>query len=277
MKRQLKQNEENKMKTSKIATKLRNGKIVVTAKLNLDGKRAPDLIAGSGFDCLWLDMEHAPNDISEIESQIYSSKANGAEVIVRVKRGSYSSLIQPLEAGANGIMVPHVMSAEDAKEIAMRTRFHPIGRRPLDGGNSDNSYGAECSEEYIRKANSETIIILQVEDPEPMEELDKIAAIEGYDILFFGPGDYSHALGMPGRLDAPEIEEARRKIAKTALKHGKIAGTTGSPDNLEALIQMGYTYINVASDVHILRTGMLSCAEKSLEIINRFGRNKQSY
>src|SRR5436190_4646792 len=128
------------MRPSRVLAKLRSGKIASCTKLNLADARVAEIAAMSGIDCIWNDREHVPNTLNDIANQIRAAKAHDVDTIVRVPRGSYSELIWPLEMDAAGIMVPHVMSADDARHIARQTRFHPIGRRPLDGGNADGSY-----------------------------------------------------------------------------------------------------------------------------------------
>ncbi len=150
---------------------------------------------------------------------------------------------------ATGIMVPHIMSAEDARTVVHMTRFNPIGRRAMDGGNADGAYCGIAGPEYTRLANEQRFVVLQIEDPEPLEELDEIAAIDGYDILFLGPGDLSHALGDPGNLYLPEIVDARKRIPEICRKYGKFAGTVAGPENRQELTDMGYTFLNMGADV----------------------------
>jgi 4-hydroxy-2-oxoheptanedioate aldolase len=109
----------------------------------------------AGFDCLWTDMEHVANDWSVIEKQILATKAYGSDLLVRVARGGYSDYTRPLELDDAGIMVPHIMSFEDAKKVVNMTRFHPFGRRPLDGGNADGVYCEIDILDYIKDANNE--------------------------------------------------------------------------------------------------------------------------
>jgi 4-hydroxy-2-oxoheptanedioate aldolase len=146
-------------------------------------------------------------------------------------------------------MIPHLMSAKEAREIARTTRFRPTGLRPADGGNADGLYCRIPFTEYIEQANRERFIIVQIEDPEPLDELDEICSVEGIDIIFFGPGDFSHAIGVPGQIQHPEVEKARVRIAETARAHGKIAGTVGSVEGMARLVEMGYRFVNVGSDV----------------------------
>ncbi len=237
------------MRQSRVLDRLRAGETVLSFKTNLADARASEIAARCGFDCVWTDVEHVPNDWTVIEQQVWATKAYDVDLLVRVARGSYSDYVRPLELDAAGIMVPHLMSAEDARQVVHMTRFHPIGRRPVDGGNADGAYCGIDFNEYLRQANEQRFIILQIEDPEPLEELDDIAAVEGYDMLLFGPGDFSHGIGKPGQWDAPEIADARRRVAEAALAHGKFAGTVGGPDNLDELVEMGYRFVNVGADV----------------------------
>jgi len=242
------------MRPSRVLTKLRAGGMVSCYKLNLDSARAAELAALAGFDCIWTCMEHTANDYELIERQIWAAKGYDVDVVVRVARGSYSDYIRPLELDAAGIMVPHIMSAKDARNVVRMTRFHPIGRRPVDGGNADGQYCGIDFCEYLKQANEQRFVIVQIEDPEPLEELDEIAAVKGIDMLFFGPGDFSHSIGAPGEWNHPRIADTRRRVAEVARKHGKFAGTVGSPDNLNDLIALGYQFINFWADVLAIAT-----------------------
>ncbi len=202
----------------------------------------------SGFDCIWTDMEHVANDWSAIERQVMVSKIYDTDIIVRVARGSYSDYIRPLEADATGIMVPHVMSVQDAQNIVRSTRFHPLGLRPVDGGNADGKYCAMDYDEYTSTSNREKVVILQIEDPQPLEELEAICELEGFDIIFFGPGDFSQSIGYPGQVLHPEVIRARKRIAEAARRHNKFAGTV-AVGNISELIDEGYQLINIAADV----------------------------
>ncbi len=238
------------MRKSTVLRKLRNGGMVNCFKLNLTDGRAVEIAAMCGYDCLWLGMEHVPNDWSVIESQIWASKAHNTDTMVRISRGGYSDYIKPMELDATGIMVPHVMSLKDAEYVVRTTRFHPVGRRPVDGGNADGAYCMMDFRHYIQEANRERFVAIQIEDPEPLSELDAIAKLEGIDMLFFGPGDFSHSIGLPGETTHPEVEDARRRVAAAAVKHGKFAGTMGfNPAEWKRLAEMGYRFLNIGADV----------------------------
>ncbi len=262
-----------KINKRRVLEKLRNGELALSYKINLDSSRVVDVIALSEFDCIWTCMEHTPNDYSLIERQINVGKIYGKDVMVRVSRGGYSDYVKPLELDAAGIMVPHIMSADDARNVVRMTRFHPIGRRPLDGGNADGLYTMIPVKEYIEFVNKHRFIVFQIEDPEPMSELEKIAQIEGYDILFFGPGDYSHAIGDAGNLNHPDVVAARKRIAEVAKKYGKFAGTVASPETFQSVVDMGYQFINLGADVHAIRK---NCEDIFAKICGERTKQKRS-
>jgi 4-hydroxy-2-oxoheptanedioate aldolase len=240
---------EMNMRPSKTLEKLRAGKTASCVKINTQDPRVIEIASLCGFDCVWTDMEHVANNYGVIENQILAAKAHDTDCMVRVARGSYSDHVRPLELDASGIMVPHVMNLDDAKRVVRMTRFHPQGRRALDGGNADGSYCMVDTKDYIAQANRDRFLMIQIEDPEPMEDLDAICALDGIDIVFFGPADFSQGIGDPVNFPNPRLLEARRLVAETAVKHGKFAGTVGSPANLKELHDMGYRFISVGADV----------------------------
>lgn len=237
------------MRKSRVLRQMRSGKVATCVKLNLSDLRNVDIAAMCGFDCVWVDMEHVPNDFAFIENAVRAAKVFDCDVLTRVARGCYSNLIRPLEADSTGIMVPHLMSLEDAKQIVYYTKFHPVGRRPIDGGNADGAYCLVDEFEYVKTANEERFVIVQIEDPEPMEELEEICALPGLDMIFFGPADFSQGIGRTYECGCHEVLEAKKRVAECARRHGKFAGTVGSPANFDELVEMGYTFISTGADV----------------------------
>jgi len=236
------------MRPSKVLKKLRAQEVVSCFTVHLDAK-ASDIAGMAGFDCLWIDREHVAKDWSTLQMHIWAAKNHDMDVMVRVSRGSYSDYIKPLELDATGIMVPHIMGIEDARKVVHMTRFHPVGRRPIDGGSADGGYTTIGYADYLPEANRERFVILQIEDPEPLEDLDAIAALDGIDMLFFGPADFSQGIGAPGEWDHPKLIEARRRVAEAAVKYGKFAGIPGTLENLDELIAIGYRFIVIGADV----------------------------
>jgi 4-hydroxy-2-oxoheptanedioate aldolase len=240
------------MRRSRVLEKMRSGKVATSIKLNMADPRLAEMAAMCDFDCIWIDTEHVPTDYTTVENVVRAAKNYDADVMTRVAKGCYSDFIRPLEADSAGIMIPHVMSLEEAKRIVYYTKFHPIGRRPIDGGNADGKYCMLSANEYMRSANSQRFITIQIEDPEPMDELEQICALEGIDMIFFGPADFSQGIGIPNDTKNERVTEAKKRVAYAARKHGKFAGTVGGMQNQDALIEMGFQFINLGSDVRAL-------------------------
>ncbi len=238
------------MRKSRVIRTIKEGKTAFSIKLNLADPRCAEIAAMSGgFDCIWIDMEHVPTDYSSVENIVRAAKIYDCDVLCRVARGSYSDLICPFEADCSGIMVPHLMSLEEAKKIVYYTKFAPIGRRPIDGGNADGKYCLVDGFDYIKEANEERFTIVQIEDPEPLPELEEICALPGIDMIFFGPADFSQGIGKTCQTGDEEVVNTRKLIAKTARKYGKMAGTVGSTANAQQLIDEGFNFINLGADV----------------------------
>ena len=236
------------MRKSRVLRQMRGGKVATCTKLNLSDPRAAEIAAMCGFDCVWIDLEHVPNNMKDVENTVRAAKIYDVDVLTRVSKGCYSDMVRPLEGDSTGIMVPHLMSLEEARQIVYYTKFHPIGRRPIDGGNADGAYCMVSGVDYIRQANEERFTVVQIEDPEPLAELEEICKLPGIDMIFFGPADFSQGIGAPNSSD-PRIDETRRLVAATARKYGKFAGTVGGTGNFDTLVDMGYTFISVGADV----------------------------
>lgn len=241
--------EEMEVRESRVLRRLHAGEVARSIKLNISDPRMVELGAMCGFDSIWLDMEHVPTDWKSIEEGVRAAKIYDADVVVRVEKGSYSDYVRPFEADAAGIIVPHVMCADEARNIVRTTRFHPTGMRPLDGGNADGAYCLIGFDDYMKQSNQRKFVCVQIEDAKSLPALDAIAEIEGIDMIFFGPGDFSQSIGHPGEWTHPDLVEARERIAKACRLNGKYAATVGGPGNYRQLVDMGYSYISIGADV----------------------------
>jgi 4-hydroxy-2-oxoheptanedioate aldolase len=237
------------LRPSRIQQLLRAGRFPTVLKINLADPRAVEIAGLAGVDAVWLCMEHVPNDWIGLENQVRAARAAGIDALVRVARGSYSDYIRPLEMDAAGIIVPHVASADEARQIVDWVRFHPLGRRAVDGGNSDGQYCLVPVTDYMAHANRERLVVLQIESPEALEEVERICAVPGFDAILFGPGDFSHRIGKPGQIDDPQVVAARRRVAAAARDSGKIAVAAGLFAPLPELVAEGFSVFTVGADV----------------------------
>lgn len=240
------------MRPSRVLRKVRAGGIATCLKIISSDPRIAETMAASGVDALWVCTEHSPANYENMEGQVRAAKAFDVDLVVRCPRGSYTDHIRGLEADAAAVMVPHVMSLADAQDVVRMTKFPPLGRRACDGGNADGLYTRIPYPDYLEQANAERFIIHQIEDPEPLEELAAIAQTPGVDMLFFGPGDYSTAVGTPGQIWDADIMHVGERIARVARDAGKMAGTVAVPEKFRTLADMGYNFINIGGDVSAL-------------------------
>ena len=237
------------LRSSRILRELGAGKRPTCFKLNLGDPRVIELCGLAGASAVWICNEHVSNDWFNLENQVRAAKLYDVDTIVRVEKGSYSDYIKPFEADATAIMVPHVKTAEEARHIVQMTRFQPLGRRALDGGNPDGRYCQVPMAEYMAHSNSERLLIFQIECPVALENVEAIAAVPGYEMLLFGPGDFSHLIGKAGQVNAPEVVAARKRVGAAAIKHGKFAMAAGMMAPRAVLEEEGYGVFTLGADV----------------------------
>jgi len=255
-----------KLHSSRVLKLLQEGHLPTVLKINLSDPRVIEAAGLCGVDAVWLCNEHVPNDWLGLENQIRAARVHNLDTIVRVSRGSYSDYVRPFEAGATGIMVPHVVSATEARQIVEWVRFHPLGKRPIDGGNIDGQFCLVPLDEYLRHSNTERFVILQIESPEALEHIEAIAAVPGFDGLLFGPNDFSHRIGKAGQLNAPEVVSARQRVATAACKHGKFAMTAGLFAPFADLVAEGHKVIGIGADV----VGITTYIKQRLELVQGY-------
>ena len=250
-------------RASRILRLLAEGQLPTVLKVNLSEPRVIEIAGLCGLDAVWLCHEHVPNDWLSIENQIRAARVHDIDALVRVGRGSYSDYIRPFEADATGIIVPHVASEDEARQIVEWVRFHPVGKRALDGGNIDGQFCLLPQAEYLQHANTEVILLFQIESPEGLEQVEAIAAVPGFDGLLFGPGDFSHRIGKVGQLDAPEVAVARKRVAAAGRKHGKFVMAAGLYAPFGDLVAEGHNVFGIGADV----IGITSYVKQRLELL----------
>ncbi|HYF37555.1 MAG TPA: aldolase/citrate lyase family protein [Prosthecobacter sp.] len=244
-----------KLRTSRVLREVRAGQRATVIKLNLIDPRIVELAGLAGASAVWLCNEHVPNSWLNLEHQVRAAKLHDMDTIVRVSKGSYSEYVKPFELDATGIMVPHVTSADEARNIVDMVRCHPLGRRAMDGGNMDGNFCQIPLAEYAAQNNNERFVILQIESPEALEVVEEIAAVPGFDMLLFGAGDFSHRIGKLGQATHPEVVAARKRVAAAALKNGKYVAVASLYGQKEEVISEGTQVFTLGADVLSLGDG----------------------
>ena len=237
------------MHESVVLKKLRNDEAVWCAKTNLTDPNVVEIFGHLGIHCVWLCMEHGPVDFETVHNQVRAAKAGGMDSMVRVAKGCYADFIRPFEMDATGIMVPHVMSGAEAREVVRMTRFHPMGRRPWDGGNSDGPFCMLEPADYIKWVSEQRFLVVQIEDKEAVECMEDIVSVDHIDVFFIGPGDLSHSYGVPGQFAHPLVKEAVDKLAALCKKYKRNWGMPCSPETAPELIAKGARFLAAGADV----------------------------
>ena len=224
----------------------------------------PAHAARAGFDAIWLDTEHNTWDRREIQRLIALHHLANIDCIVRTGSRNATELYHLLEDGATGLMIPLVNTPEDAALLASAVKFPPLGQRGLDGAGLDNAFYLQGTEQYPVRANAETVLLLQIESPEALRNIDAIASTPGVDGLFIGPGDLALRLGCPLDWENAKMTAAEDAVAAAAAKHGIAWGRpAGNADQIVRVTQKGGRLIAHGSDFSSVMT-MLPIFGKTL-------------
>lgn len=210
-----------------------------------------------GYDAVWLDQEHVGLTIEQIEQAARAARASGLDSFVRLTATDYATVMRPLEAGAGGVMAAQIRNARQAEEVVYWAKFQPRGLRGVNGSGVDGRYGTLPLAEYMRRANAETFIAIQIEHIEAVEDVERIAAIPDVDVLFVGPADLSQSMGLSGEWDHPRIWQALERVAGAAQKHGiHWAILPISPAYARRCVDLGCRMLSLTMDVWAVQKGL---------------------
>ncbi|MED5453798.1 MAG: aldolase/citrate lyase family protein [Verrucomicrobiota bacterium] len=245
------------MRHSIIKEKLKNGKPTLLTQLHLTDPSIFEMVSVMGFDGIWMDLEHHGYSLETAGNLIRAARVGSADILARAAKGEFMRMGRLLEMGAQGIMYPRCSDASEAKEVVRWTKFAPLGERGFDGAGADAFYTGIRMNEYIRKANDETFVVIQLEDPKAVESAEAIAAVEGVDVIMLGPADFSVLSGIPGQFDHPTIESSLNKIAEAAANTGKHwASTVADGNSAERLLKLGAGMVLHNADICIIKKGL---------------------
>ncbi|MFN8498993.1 MAG: aldolase/citrate lyase family protein [Anaerolineae bacterium] len=179
--------------------------------------RCVEIIGHAGFDYVMFDAEHSPIDAERLEDLIRASEAAGIPPLVRIPYLHPSLITRTLDSGAAGIIVPQVNSLADAQLAVAGAKYHPLGRRGMAVARSAGFGLIAAGDDYRAAANRETLLIVQVETRDAVEQLPSILALPGVDGILIGPNDLSQSLGYPGQLDLPLVQGVIHSIVEQCL------------------------------------------------------------
>ena len=240
---------------------LRAGKAQIGIWSSLSSNYSVEVIAGAGFDWLLLDMEHSPNDLESLLTQLQAAAPYATHPIVRVPWNDMVAIKRVLDIGAQSLLVPYVSTPAEAAAAVSYIRYPPAGVRGVAGTTRASRFGRV--KDYARRAHEEICLLVQLETQRALDSLEAICAVEGIDGVFIGPADLHASLGHAGEIANPEVKPLIAEAIRRIRKCGRAPGIL-TPNEADARhwLGCGALFVAVGADVGILARGAESLAAK---------------
>ena len=223
------------------------------------------IMATSGYDWLFIDMEHNSMNI-DIASQIsVAAQDAGITPIVRVPDFAHHHATRVLDCGAMGVVFPHVENAGIAKKLVSYCLYPPKGHRSMTGVLPQLDFKQNAIAEVASIINENMLIVIMLESPEAIENVETIAAIDGVDVVLIGTNDLCMEMGIPGDYFNPKVKNAYIKVIESCKKYGKTPGMGGvyNEELMSEYIKMGMKFILSGSDLSFM---MQSASQRSIKL-----------
>ncbi len=261
---------------NKITNKVAAGKMAIGTHVGFDSPFVTEMMAGCGFDFIWIDGEHGAIDRKDIQLHLMACRAAGAAGIVRVPWNDPVIIKAVLDMGADGIVVPMVCSLEEAKRAAAATHYPPYGIRGM-GTRRAMNYGIWDKEEYVSDTDRHILTILQIEHIDVVKDLPEIAKLPGVSGFVVGPNDFCMSMNTPERTYTPSDAEARAqfdRIGEILAPSGKLFGVSGacSESFVRDWTRRGVNFIAMSFDFNYVVNGaknVLGTAHGTLDALGK--------
>ena len=243
------------MLARKIKEQMRRGEPSIGSWMSMAHPSIAEILAMAGYDWIVIETEHTAIDVSEVLRLIIAIEQRGSVPLVRLAWNDPIQAKAVLDSGAAGVLVPMVNTKADAELAVSMTKYPPLGSRGV-GLARAQGYGINF-DAYVTNANADTLLLVQIEHREAVENIEQILSVTGIDGVFIGPYDLSLSLGIPGNLNHPDILAAKQKVLSATLAHGLIAGMhfvqpqTAASDCQKAISE-GYRFIALGTDILFL-------------------------
>ncbi|MDF2810026.1 MAG: 2-dehydro-3-deoxyglucarate aldolase [Microvirga sp.] len=213
-----------------LKTRMRNGEVQFGAFVMVPSPATVEMFGYAGFDFVIIDREHGASSLETLENSLRAAETSGMEALVRIPCGSPSEILSALDAGASGIIVPHVKTAEQAAAIASAATYPPNGTRGIATTSRAGRYGAFSLDEHLERSRERVLVMVQIEDKEALPNVQAIAAVDGIDGAFIGPADLAMSLGIPGGLQHPRVVSAIDTVLEDLAIVGNAMAAAFAPD-----------------------------------------------
>ena len=247
---------------NQLKRKLQRGEVALGCAVSLNSTAVVELLSQLGFDWLWFDTEHSPLNAEMLEPLLAANRGNLTPVV----RPAWNDMVlikKVLDVGAQGLLVPWINNAQQAEAAVQAVKYPPRGLRGF-GPRRASNYGLD--KEYVATANDETLVVVQIETAEAVENFEKIVAVDGVDAYLIGPNDLANSMGYLGQPYHPEMEKVIADLAERGKKAGVPAGIIASgPEQTQQRIDQGFQMINIAGDLFLMQ-------EAATDLLKDLGR-----
>ena len=226
------------LRENRVKHKLQRGELA-TVVLGYNTADMIDFLGPLGFDAIWIEGEHGPVDFADIPDLTRACDLWGMTSIVRVNLNTPGVIYRTLDGGAQGIVVPHVNTAEEARAVVEAAKFYPLGSRGMY--TSRQGHGVV---DYHSKANDETLIVVLIEDVVAVSNLPEILSVEDIDVFSVAPGDLAQSMGYLGQAGHPEVLAVIDKAIDQITSAGKVAGALVNDSTVEDYIKKGVRFLS---------------------------------
>lgn len=206
------------MKKNRAKELLNAGRLVIGEWMGISDPAVVEIAALAGYDFVAIDLEHSMIDLKTVENMVRAAEATNITALVRVPSIDPKMILRIMDGGADGVVLPHVHSAEDVKIAVDAIKYYPMGHRGISAVARSARYFASDFMEYSRISNKETMIVAMIEESKAIENIEEILSVEGLDVAFIGPADLSSSLGVLADKNHPKIEEAVNKVIAVGQK-----------------------------------------------------------
>ena len=217
----------------------------------------------AGYDWLFVDLEHGSMDLDTATQISVAALGAGISSLVRVPRSRYDLATRVLDGGAWGIVMPHVDTAEEAREIVDRLKYPPVGHRSVYGAMPQLGFGSMPIAEAGATINANMLVVVMLESPTAIASADAIAAVPGVDALLIGSSDLTMEMGLPGQFYHPDVVKAFETMIAACRKHKKWPGIGGNytEEGFRRYIGMGVRLVLAGSDLSFMNAGATAASK----------------
>jgi 2-keto-3-deoxy-L-rhamnonate aldolase RhmA len=246
------------MRTNHVKHRLSSGGVSIgTFMFEFNTTGVARLAAAAGAEFAVFDMEHSGWTIETIRMLIATTRPTEMIPLVRVPASEYHFIARALDMGAMGIMVPMVEDAEQAAQLVASAKYPPVGRRGAAFAVAHDDYSGGDLLEKINTANSETLLIAQIETAAGLRNVEQIAAVHGIDCLWIGHFDLTNSLGICGQFDHPKFKDAVEQVLAACRRHGKAPGfMAGDVPTGKSLLDQGFRMLSYGGDLWLYQTAV---------------------